>query len=214
MKITIALYSKEHKQLEGLKFLLDREFDVVASYSTPDRFKEVIRAHPTDVVLMGLCTIDDGAIELIKKVKSLATRTKVIVITDSAHKEDILSTARAGIDGYLLQHTTASKLITAVREVVEGGAPMSPEISRKAIELCASIHETSLVINKDSLTSRELEVLRYLIGGLSYKLVSDQLNISIDTTRGHIRNLYRKLQVNSKAEAVAKALGTQHMGLN
>lgn len=207
-KISVAIYACEHDLKEALRFLLgsQSEFNLFTCHSTFTKFNEIVKSSVPNVVLMCLELKNSNAIEYLKIIRRSATGSKLLVLTTSSHKEDILAAVKAGVDGYLLKDISALKLIEAIKEVVEGGAPMSPEISRKAIELCASLSESSPLVNKGDLTSRELEVLRFLINGLSYKLVSDQLNISIDTTRGHIKNLYRKLKVNSKTEAVAKVL--------
>ena len=108
----------------------------------------------------------------------------------------------AGANGYLLKKTAPSKLIDAIQEVIEGGAPMSPSIARKVLN--SFQHGKS---NKYFLSTREIETLQLLIKGYSAKMIAAELKISFDTARYHLKNIYNKLHVNCGKEAIAKALG-------
>ena len=110
----------------------------------------------------------------------------------------------AGASGYLLKKTTPARILEALREVTEGGAPMSPVIARKVLQLFPG-KPTERDVDLDKLTTREMEVLRTLSRGFSYKMVAAELNIGIETVRTYVKRIYEKLQVHSVSEAIEKA---------
>ena len=110
----------------------------------------------------------------------------------------------AGASGYLLKHTSLPEIHESIQTLLKGGAPMSPQIARKVIGHFNKPRKQAE--EKSDLTLREQDIVNGLVDGLSYKLIADRYEISIDTVRAHIRNIYRKLHVNSKAEVIAKSL--------
>jgi DNA-binding NarL/FixJ family response regulator len=118
--------------------------------------------------------------------------------------EKIFNSILAGASGYILKNTSPSRFLDFIRETYEGGAPMSPSVATKVLKIVAE--SSSPKVNTFNLSEREKEVLSCLVKGMSYKLIADACFISIDTVRGHIRNIYEKLHVHSKGEAVAKAI--------
>jgi DNA-binding NarL/FixJ family response regulator len=125
----------------------------------------------------------------------------MLTIYHDSHK--IFDSLVAGASGYLLKHTSLPEIKEAIENLVDGGAPMSPQIARKVIQ-----HFNKPVAEKpeSDLTAREQDIVNGLVDGLSYKMIADRFDISIDTVRAHIRNIYKKLHVNSKAEVIAKSL--------
>src|SRR5207244_2281654 len=109
-----------------------------------------------------------------------------------------------GASGYLLKNTTPARLLESIVEVSEGGAPMTPSIAQKVLEKFRRQTPSSRELN--NLSDREKEILECLVEGMSYKMIASSCEIAIDTVRFHIRNIYEKLHVNSKSEAVAKAI--------
>src|SRR5699024_11588195 len=110
----------------------------------------------------------------------------------------------AGASGYLLKHTSLPEIKESILKLLDGGAPMSPQIARKVI---SHFQEEKSKGNKDSdLTPREHDIVNGLVDGLSYKMIAGRYDISIDTVRAHIRNIYLKLHVNSHAQVIAKSL--------
>jgi DNA-binding NarL/FixJ family response regulator len=110
-----------------------------------------------------------------------------------------------GAEGYILKNTPPVQILEAIREIHEGGAPMTPSIARKVLAMFKS--GTSFSRDESyNLTDRELEVLKYLVNGMSYKLVADKCFVTLDTVRSHVKSIYKKLQVHSKSEAVTKAI--------
>src|SRR5699024_4406164 len=121
---------------------------------------------------------------------------------DDSHR--IFKALRAGASGYLLEHTSLPEITESILKLLVGGASMSPQIERKVFLHCQVVKSKG---NKDSdLNQREHDIVNGLVDGLSYKMIAGRYDISIDTVRAHIRNIYRKLHVNSKAEVIAKSL--------
>jgi len=129
---------------------------------------------------------------------------QILMLTVYAEQELIFDSICNGACGYLLKKTPPARLLEAIREAHEGGAPMSPEIARKVVTLFQKTVRPESV--DQQLTAHELRLLRLLAQGCSYEAVADQFSISINTVRNHIRRVYEKLHVHSKSEAVSKAL--------
>jgi DNA-binding NarL/FixJ family response regulator len=133
---------------------------------------------------------------------------QVLMLTVYAEQEKVFESICNGAAGYLLKKTPPARLLEAIREAHEGGAPMSPEIARKVINL---FRRSAAATSADyHLTPQETRLLKLLSDGYSYQAAAGQLNISINTVRNYIRSIYEKLHVNSKSEAVSKAL-RQHL---
>jgi DNA-binding NarL/FixJ family response regulator len=118
--------------------------------------------------------------------------------------DNIFDALCAGASGYLLKNTPPARLLEGLKEVVSGGSPMSPEVARKVIELFRKVRPPHLATNQ--LTQQETEIIKLLVEGHSYKTAAFELGISINTVSFHLKNVYTKLQVHSKSEAVSKAL--------
>ncbi|MFN3444981.1 MAG: DNA-binding response regulator, partial [Bacteroidia bacterium] len=138
----------------------------------------------------------------IKLISTISPETDVIMLTVFMDSEKIFNALCAGATGYLLKGTPMPEILKAIIEIHNGGSYMSPSIARKVVE---HFKMPTKRINAD-LTEREREVINCLLDGLSYKLIADRLNISIDTVRFRIKSIYKKLHVNSKAEILSKAL--------
>jgi DNA-binding NarL/FixJ family response regulator len=164
---------------------------------------EFKRAKP-DVVLMDIGLPGINGIEGVRTVKSNFETIQVLMFTVFEDDEKIFDAIRAGASGYLLKKTPPEEIVQAVRELHEGGAPMSPSIARKVIHVFQS--QPPPAITDYQLTGREKEILYSLVDGLSYKKIAEKYFISISTIRTHISNIYQKLHVNSKSQAVAKVL--------
>ena len=117
----------------------------------------------------------------------------------------IFNSICAGASGYILKNTTLIRIMEAIKEIYDGGAPMTPSIANKVLQKFQST-QYNTNSNSFNLSEREKEVLTCLVKGMSYKLIANACFISIDTVRSHIKNIYEKLQVHSKGEAVAKAI--------
>ena len=165
--------------------------------------KEIEKNTP-DVILMDIGLPNISGIEGVLTVKTFFPAIQVMMFTVFEDTDKIFDAIRNGASGYLLKKTPPHEIIEAVRELHNGGAPMTASIARKVIH---SFHvQPASVIEEYKLTPREKEILRSLVEGSSYKKIADQYMVSISTIRTHICSIYHKLHVNSKAEAVAKIL--------
>ena len=151
----------------------------------------------TDIGLPGM-----SGIEGMKKIKSLLPHVDIIMLTVFKDNDKIFKSICAGATGYLVKDTPLPDIKKAILEISNGGSYMSPSIARKVLEYFSPIKS----VTKEQLTLKEKQIITALTEGLSYKLIADKLLISIDTVRFHIKNIYRKLHINSKSELISKAL--------
>lgn len=156
-----------------------------------------------DIVLMDINLEGMTGIEGMKLIKQKHPEIEIIMLTIYHDSHKIFESLKAGASGYLLKHTSLPEIKEAIEMVLKGGSPMSPQIARKVISHFQVVPKEK---PETGLTPREHEIINGLVDGLSYKMIADRMNISIDTVRAHIRNIYKKLQVNSKAEVIAKSL--------
>ncbi len=164
--------------------------------------------HNIDVILMDIQMPEMDGIKATELVKNKYPQIKIIMLTVVDDDEFVFNAIKAGANGYLLKEIDAENLHKSILEVTKGGAPMTPSIALKTLNLLrnpSSFEENSEEKNEIKLTKRETEILNQLSKGLNYNLISDNLIISPSTVRKHIENIYKKLQVHSKMEAVMKA---------
>ena len=157
-----------------------------------------------DIILMDIGLPNISGIEGVRTVKTHFPTIQVLMFTVFDDDEKIFDAIHAGASGYLLKKTPPAEIVDAIRDLYHGGAPMTSSIARKVIQSFQSAPST--VVQDYQLTVRENEILYSLVDGLSYKKIADKYCVSISTIRTHICNIYHKLHVNSKAEAVARVL--------
>jgi DNA-binding NarL/FixJ family response regulator len=146
-----------------------------------------------------------NGVECVRLLKQKLPDTQVIMLTVYEDTENIFNALAAGATGYLLKRTSSAELLAAIKEVVEGGSPMTAHIARKVVQSFQK--PVPAPSPTEELTPREKEVLDYLAQGFLYKEIADKIGISYETVRTHIRRIYEKLQVRTRTQAVAKALG-------
>lgn len=193
---------------EGLKMLIDGTDGYVCSYSFSDceiMLKNIVKLEP-DVLLMDLGLPGMSGIEGIKKVKALLPDLTILVLTVYEENERVFDALCAGASGYLVKKTPPSKLLEAIKDAYDGGAPMSSQIARKVIDFFQKKKPAFPAKERYVLTPREREILSGLVEGRNFKSIADSLFISVETVRFHFRNIYKKLHVHSQSEAVAKAI--------
>ncbi len=157
-----------------------------------------------DIILMDIGLPHISGIEGVSTIQSVYPKIQVLMFTVFEDEENIFDAIRAGASGYILKKTAPEEIVEAIRDLYHGGAPMSASIARKVIQ---SFQSQTFAKQPDyHLTTREKEILYSLVEGLSYKKIAEKYFISISTIRTHICNIYHKLHVNSKTEAVAKVL--------
>ena len=205
MPVSIIIFEDNDKLRESLSVLLNGqdEYSVIGEYNSCNDAGTIARVYKPDVVLMDIDMPGDSGVKGVRLVKEANPATAVIMYTVFEDDEKLFQCLCNGANGYLLKKTSPLRLIEAIHEVLEGGAPMSPSIAKKVL----NSFQTGKSNNKYDLSEREMQVLQLLINGHSSKIIADQLNISFHTARSHLKNIYTKLHVNCGKEAIAKALG-------
>ena len=205
MPITVAIVEDDQGVRDGMVRVLgrSRDFKCLGSYaSAEDALKELPRIRP-EVVLMDINLPGMSGIECVRKLKSENIPSQFLIVTVYENPDQIFEALTAGAAGYLLKQTPPPEVLNAIREVQRGGAPMSGQIARKVVHY---FHAQRPSGELTTLSAREQEILARLAEGFLIKEISDQLGISFDTARSHIRRIYEKLHVHSRAQAVAKFL--------
>ncbi|TMI85697.1 MAG: response regulator transcription factor [Bacteroidetes bacterium] len=204
MPVKIVIFEDNDRLRESLVALFKGmdEYEVTGDYNNCNEAAIIARVYKPDVVLMDIDLPGESGIKGVVKIKENYPQAAIIMYTVFEDDEKLFQCLCAGANGYLLKKTAPSKLIDAIQEVIEGGAPMSPSIARKVLN--SFQHGKS---NKYFLSTREIETLQLLIKGYSAKMIAAELKISFDTARYHLKNIYNKLHVNCGKEAIAKALG-------
>lgn len=205
MKSAIILYEDNPILRDSIQSMvqLNNDLHLVGAYESPVDIDTHLHAHKPDLLIMDIDMPVMSGIEAVVKVRSTNKDIPILMLTVFDDNKHVFDAICAGASGYILKKHIASRLFLAIEEVLGGGAPMSPSIARMVLE---SMHEKSPPANPYQLTPKEKEVLTSLSKGNSYKLIADDINISIDTVRSHIRSIYEKLHVHSQTEAVRKAI--------
>jgi DNA-binding NarL/FixJ family response regulator len=204
--IKVALIEDQQVLREGLAFLLDgtEGFRCTGSFGSVEQAFRKISDDVPQVVLMDIGLPGMSGIEGIRLLKDRWPELLCITLTVYEDDEKIFDALCAGASGYLLKRTAPARLVESLREVVSGGAPMSPEVASRVISLFKHIRPPERA--DYHLTPHELRLLKMLVEGHSYKTAAAELGSSINTIGTHMQSIYRKLQVHSKSEAVVKAL--------
>lgn len=175
--------------------------DLRAFADAETALKELAR-EPVEIALFDINLPGMNGIECIRRLKIIHPLTQCMILTVYDKPDTIFEALKAGAVSYLLKSTPADKIIAAIEEVTNGGSPISGQIARKIIEAFTLREKTNEYFQQ--LTRREQELLELLSKGYRYGEIADKLYISIETVRTHIRNIYEKLQVNSRMEALKK----------
>jgi DNA-binding NarL/FixJ family response regulator len=167
-----------------------------------------VALHHPDVVLMDIDLPGLSGIEGTRQIKAQFPEVDILMVTVYEDENRIFEALCAGASGYLLKKAPISEIVEAIQVVKEGGAPMSPSIARKVLKFfqLSSAQAQPQPQPEYDLTTRESEILGWLVKGHSYKMISDECDVSINTIRAHLKKIYRKVHVHSMSEAVAKAI--------
>ena len=179
-------------------------FSLVSEHHQATEAIEVVQREKPDVVLMDINLPGMSGIECARILKQSIPDLQILMLTVYEDSEMIFESLKAGASGYLLKRTPGAKLLEAIREVHEGGSPMSSHIARRVVQYFSETQKRSLEVAQ--LTERELAVLDLLARGQLYKEIADRLGMSLDTVRKHLQNTYHKLHVHTRTEAVVKYL--------
>lgn len=200
--ISVAIVDDQRDVREGLQNILNTaaDFRCVGAYADAETALEGILVSRPDVVLMDVDLPEMSGIDCVRVLKRKLPGLNVIMLTSCVKDEYIFQSLQAGAYGYLTKNIFPSRLLGAIREVEQGGAPMEINVARRVVE---SFSKTPHVL--PDLSKREQEVLHLLCEGRSYKEMARRLYVSTNTIRFHLKNIYKKLEVQSRHEAVVKA---------
>lgn len=204
MSISIAIVEDEKNYNHALKKVIDYQNDmkVTAQFFDGNDALQNLPDIAPNVVMMDIQLPDMLGIDIIEKLKKEMPNTQFIMCTSFEDDEKIFNSLKAGAMGYLVKGESMDKILSSIRDVYNGGAPMSFSIARKVL---AHFERKDIdTTGMDELTSREKEILELLSLGLLYKEIADQKFISLDTVKKHVGNIYRKLHVSNKVEAINK----------
>lgn len=204
MSISIAIVEDEKNYNNALKKIINYQKDmkVIAQFFDGNDAMMNLPGISPDVVMMDIQLQDMLGIEIIEKLRKQMPDTQFIMCTSFDDDEKIFNSLKAGAMGYLVKGESMDKILSSIRDVYSGGAPMSFSIARRVLKHFEN--KLPEVEGFDELTEREKEILELLSQGLLYKEIADKKFISIDTVKKHVGNIYRKLHVNNKVEAVNK----------
>jgi DNA-binding NarL/FixJ family response regulator len=206
MKTKVCVFDDNERILESFSLMMSASdtVEITGLYNNWENVLQKIAESRAEVVIMDIEIPPKSGIEAVKTIRKVNTEIPIIMFTVFEDSAKIFDSICAGANGYLLKKTDPEKLIQSIEEVKLGGAPMTPSIARKVLE---KFQENTQPTAQDyELTQREREILKLLTKGLSYKMIASECNISFETVRTHIKNIYFKLHVASSTEAVAKAL--------
>jgi len=204
--IKVIIFDDNDSLRDSVVMLLKEsgDFNLVGAYGDCLDVTSNIRNNKPDVVIMDIDMPGMNGIDAVKVIRNNFPTVQVLMFTVFDDDEKVFAAIKAGAGGYILKNAEPQKLLHAISEVNNGGAPMTPGIARKVLQ---QFHDILPEEKKDyHLSTREKEVLSLLVDGYSYKMIAGKLNITYDTVRAHMKKIYEKLHVASMTEAVAKAI--------
>jgi len=206
MSISVSIVEDSNQVRNTLTRMISRAegFRCVSDYANAEAALEALPKERPEVVLMDINLPGMNGVECVRKLKQIAPEIQIVMLTVYEDTENIFNALAAGASGYLLKRTPRAELLDAIRDVQQGGSPMTTHIARKVVlsfQKPAPANQPT-----ENLSPREQEVLDCLSQGLIYKEIADKLSISYETVHTYIRRIYEKLQVRTRTEAVAKFL--------
>ena len=203
MHIAVGIIEDEPQIRQSLSLIIDGSEGFTCKHVFVDAESAIAQLPhlQLDVVLTDINLPGKSGIECVEALKDKCPSTNFVMCTSFEDTETVFKALKAGATGYLTKTTQPSKLLDAIVEVYKGGSPMSSHIARKVV---SSFTHTETSEDLQKLSTREREILEHLSRGLRYKEIADKLFLSTETVRTHIRNIYEKLQVNSRTEALNK----------
>jgi DNA-binding NarL/FixJ family response regulator len=203
-KINIVVFEDNQQFRESLEFIIvtNSDLELSGSFADTNRLVQRMEALQPDVVLMDINIPTKNGIEAVKEIKEHFPKIQVCMQTVFDHEDKVFASLCNGASGYILKNDPPDKILQAIREVAQGGAFFTPTIAKMILASFQLPVKSELI----ELTVKEKEILAHLVNGLSYKMIADKTKLSFHTIHTHIKHIYEKLHVNSKGEAVAKAL--------
>lgn len=202
--LKIGIVEDNKTTRDGLKTIVDLSpgYRCVCVCETAEDALRLLPRHEPDVVLMDIQLPNMSGVECVAQLKERLPSVQVIMVTVYQDPDRIFRALRAGASGYLLKRATPEQVLNAIRDVQQGGVPMSAEIARKVLAHFQA--QTVVTAEVETLSPREREILDLVVHGFSNKEISDRLSISVDTIRWHVKRIYHKLHVHSRTEAALK----------
>jgi len=204
--IKVAIVEDNASVREGLATILDASpgFKCVCACGSTEEALRQLSAAPPDVVLMDINLPRRSGIDCVRQLRIQSPQVQIIMLTIEEDSDRVFESLAAGATGYLVKNVPPTSILEAIQEVHRGGSPMSSQIARMLVQ---SFHKTrSAVPVREALTDREEEILGLIARGYRSKEVAEELGISVQTVETHLRNIYDKLHVRSRAGAVARFL--------
>lgn len=204
--IRVILFEDNEDFVDGISelFKSTNDMHMVANYSNTHDIVKHVKYHKPDLVIMDIDMPKQNGLEGLRELRLAGMETIIIMLTVFDDDTRVFQSISGGASGYLLKSSSPEKILESIREALNGGAPMTPSVAKQVLKLFSAPFQKSEDLQK--LTPKEHEVLSFLVRGYSYKMIGGELEISVETIRYHIKNIYAKLHVNSKSEAVAKAI--------
>jgi DNA-binding NarL/FixJ family response regulator len=203
MRVVVFEDNQAFRESLELIIITTEGLELAGSFGEASRLAPRMEALQPHVVLMDINLPGKNGIEAVREIKETFPMVQVCMQTVFEDEDKIFASLCAGASGYILKNSPAEKVVQAIWEVANGGAFFTPSVAKKVLSNFQRQVQPAEFIQ---LTEREKEVLKALVDGLSYKLIADKMDLSIHTIHSHIKSIYEKLHVNSKSEAVAKAL--------
>jgi DNA-binding NarL/FixJ family response regulator len=204
--IRVLVYDDNKGRQDALKLLIDNTsgMNCVGTFDNCANVVEQVEQTKPTVVLMDIDMPEVNGIEGLKRIRQHSPEVLVVMQTVFEEDDKIFEAIRSGAHGYFLKKTPSAKLVEGIRDVFNGGAPMTSVVARKVLHMF--YHQPVANRQHFDLTERELEILSHLVKGLSYKMIADVCSITFHTVNSHCKKIYEKLHVHSATEAVAKAI--------
>lgn len=206
MDIKVSIVEDNDKIRNGLAMLINGSegFRCISAFLNAEDALKKIPSEKPDVVLMDINLPGMSGIECVEKLKEILPELQIMMLTVYEENDQVFNSLMAGASGYILKRTPPAELLESIRELYEGGSPMSDQIARKVVEAFRKLGKSSK--ETENLSEREIEILSFLAKGYQDKEIAEKFFLSVQTVRTHLRNIYKKLHVRSRTEAVLKYL--------
>ncbi len=206
MSVKILLYDDNEALRLSMTALIEDQpgLELIAAMPNAETVETDLTAFNPDVILMDIDMPVVNGVTAVKQIRKINTQVPVIMLTVFDDNENIFNAICSGASGYILKRYASEEIPAAIRDVLTGGAPMTGSVARKVLLMVPQARTPEQ--EKSDLSKREAEILQFLVGGYSYKMIASEIKISIDTVRFHIKKIYDKLHVHSATEAVSKAI--------
>ncbi len=204
--IRVLIFEDNEDFIDSLSELIHstNDIELTAVYNNCKNAVSNVGYHQPDVVLMDIDMPVENGLQGLRNLRAAGNEVTILMLTVFDDNDRVFQAISHGASGYILKRTAPEKILEAIREAHTGGAPMTPSVAKQVLKLFSQPFQKSAELQ--TLTPREHDVLSLLVRGYSYKMAAGEMNVSIETLRYHIKNIYTKLHVNSKSEAVAKAI--------